>query len=101
LRGPVIVHLDKGSMRHFSVLRGFDGDRVYLADPIGGNIRMPKFRFAEQWTGNALLVWIPELSLPADYPLQISAKDAGLENWSARRTLYKDPLPTVPWPRAP
>jgi uncharacterized protein len=101
LRGPVIVHLDKGSMRHFSVLRGFDGDRVYLADPIGGNIRMPKYRFEQQWTGNALLVWTSGQSLPPVYPLQVSAKDTGLENWSARRALYKEPLATVPWPRAP
>jgi len=98
LRGPILVHLDKGDMRHFAVLRGIDADRVYLADPIAGNVRVPKFRFAEEWTGNALLVWIPGQALPAEYPLQVASKDGGLEDWSARRSLYTRAMSTVPWP---
>jgi predicted double-glycine peptidase len=93
LRGPVIVHLDKGELMHFSVLRGTSGDRVYLADPITGNMRMPMFRFAEQWTGYALMVWDPDHPLLTDYPLQLSMKDSGTEVLGARRSLYITPYP--------
>jgi predicted double-glycine peptidase len=95
LQGPILVHLDKGEMRHFAVLRGVDAERVYLADPIGGNVRMPRFRFQQQWTGNALLVWLPDQALPQDSGLKVAAKDAGLEEWSSRRMLYAEAPPTV------
>src|SRR5262245_11302035 len=41
LSGPVIVYIQPRGYRHFAVLRGIKGDRVYLADPSLGNIRMP------------------------------------------------------------
>lgn len=88
LRGPVIVHLDKSDFKHFAVLRGFDGERVHLADPIGGNVRMPLFRFARQWTGYALLVWTPDQPLPTDYALQLAEKDTRTaEAFSAGKSL--------------
>ena len=35
--------------QHFAVLRGIRGDRVYLADPSRGNIRLPMYQFLESW----------------------------------------------------
>lgn len=49
LNGPVIVFLETLGYKHFAVLKGVRGDRVYLADPSRGNIRMPTYRFLQAW----------------------------------------------------
>ena len=49
LGGPVIVYIEPRGYKHFAVLRGVRGDRVYLADPSRGNIRMPLYAFLETW----------------------------------------------------
>ncbi len=53
LGGPVIVFIEPRGYKHFVVLRGVRGDRVYLADPSRGNIRMPMYAFLETWLGEA------------------------------------------------
>lgn len=52
LKGPVIVFLETMGYKHFAVLKGVRGDRVYLADPSRGNIRMPAYRFLQAWMRN-------------------------------------------------
>jgi len=49
LGGPVIVFIEPHGYRHFAVLRGVHGGRVYLADPSRGNIRMPVYTFLDGW----------------------------------------------------
>ncbi len=49
LGGPVIVFIEPRGYEHFAVLRGVRGDRVYLADPSRGNVRMPAYAFLEDW----------------------------------------------------
>jgi len=49
LGGPVIVFIEPRGYKHFAVLRGSRGDRVYLADPSRGNIRQPAYRFLDDW----------------------------------------------------
>ncbi len=49
LRGPVIVFIEPHGYKHFAVLKGIRGDRVYLADPSRGNIRLPAYRFLDSW----------------------------------------------------
>src|SRR5688500_16636270 len=49
LGGPVIVFIEPKGYKHFAVLRGVHGDRVYLADPSRGNIRMPMHTFLDAW----------------------------------------------------
>ena len=51
LGGPVIVFIEPRGYKHFAVLRGVRGDRVYLADPSRGNVRMPAYRFLDSWLG--------------------------------------------------
>ena len=47
--GPVIVYIEPRGYKHFAVLSGVRGDRVYLADPSLGNIRMPLHAFLDRW----------------------------------------------------
>lgn len=49
LGGPVLVFIEPRGYAHFAVLRGVRGDRVYLADPSRGNIRMPAHTFLDGW----------------------------------------------------
>ena len=49
LSGPVIVYIQPRGYKHFAVLRGIRDDRVFLADPSLGNIRMPVYQFLESW----------------------------------------------------
>ena len=49
LSGPVIVFIQPRGYKHFAVLRGIKDDRVFLADPSLGNIRLPLYRFLESW----------------------------------------------------
>jgi predicted double-glycine peptidase len=64
LKGPVLVHLEWKNYRHFAVLKGVRGDRVYLADPSLGNIRLSIDRFAKEWSGIALVLGKQGFGLP-------------------------------------
>jgi len=51
LRGPVVVFVARDDYRHFAILKGVFEDRVFIADPSRGNIRMSHKEFAEEWDG--------------------------------------------------
>jgi hypothetical protein len=77
LGGPVIVYIEPRGYRHFAVLRGIRGDRVYLADPSLGNVRMPVYRFLEAWLDDSgtgvIFVVEPQAGLPEEtMPLTLS-----------------------------
>jgi len=55
-RVPVVVGISPEGHDHFVVYRGTDGEWVYVADPIRGNVRMPIAEFTKQWQENAVLV---------------------------------------------
>jgi uncharacterized protein len=91
LKGPVVVHLDKGYIKHFTVFKGIEGDRAYLADPISGNSREPLYRFLHEWTGYALAIWIEGEALPATNRLAVSPANTPNELQAARAALYASP----------
>jgi uncharacterized protein len=51
LAAPVIVFVQPMGYKHFAVLRGVDRGRVFLADPVRGNLRMSIGRFLAEWDG--------------------------------------------------
>lgn len=53
---PVLVHLATDKFQHFVIYRGVVDDRVFLADPLRGNIRMSVADFQKQWTGIAAAI---------------------------------------------
>ncbi len=78
LAGPVIVFIQPRGYKHFAVLRGVRGDRVYLADPSRGNVRMPAYTFLDGWLGEddkgIIFVVEPKHKLPDhDTPLSLSS----------------------------
>jgi predicted double-glycine peptidase len=106
IKVPVIVRIVQGEFEHFVVFRGVNGDRVYLADPIRGNIRMTATKFIQQWNqGNlrdgVILVVAKRGAKPqTNSPLLIQPdwwNPVVPELQAARRGLYLQPF-QVPQP---
>jgi len=78
LVAPVLVYVHPFGYHHFAILRGIAGDRVYLADPGRGNLRMSLSRFRDEYGGVIFVLGKPgeenlvsyplALGRPADYP---------------------------------
>ena len=49
IKRPIIVFIKPNGYEHFAVLKGVRNDRVYLADPSLGNVRMPIYKFLDMW----------------------------------------------------
>jgi uncharacterized protein len=103
LSGPVIVFIQPRGYKHFAVLRGIKDDRVYLADPSLGNVRMPMYQFLESWrdqSGTGIIFVVePATGLPqGPTPLTLSVR--GLpqpEIMTARELLaVGNPFVTMP-----
>jgi len=71
LQGPVLVFVEPGGYRHFAILRGVVEDRVFLADPSRGNIRLPIHEFLNEWRGNTFVLGKEGFGLPQDHQLAI------------------------------
>jgi predicted double-glycine peptidase len=79
LTGPVIVYIQPRGYKHFAVLRGIRDDRVFLADPSLGNIRMPIYQFLESWLDDSgtgiIFVVEPMAGVPeGNTPLTLSVQ---------------------------
>ena len=75
LRMPVIVYLKHRKDDHFSVLRGIDGETVWLADPSLGNRSYSRQQFEAMWNtrgGELAGKFLAVLPLQADL---VSARD--------------------------
>ncbi len=72
LPGPVMVYLEEDGMRHFAVFRGVVEDRVYLADPSRGNVRMDVRRFNKIWPGIVLVLGKEGMGLIAEHGLAVT-----------------------------
>ena len=85
LKGPVIIHLKRDKYKHFAVLRGIKDDRVYLADPIRGNITLRTWQFTEEWTGVALILGKTGFGMPDEHGLTVGSgipvQDYGIPLW--------------------
>lgn len=89
LRGPVMVYLETAEFKHFAVFRGVREDRVYLADPSRGNIRMSVEHFMDEWPGIALVLGKPGYGTPTEHGLAIDSEGPiQPELEEARRSLY-------------
>lgn len=90
---PVIVHIKKGEYDHFVVYRGIVDDRVFLADPIRGNIRMPCAQFRQEWTDGVILVVVKRgVKPPENSPLMcLPPSPAQREMQAARSAFFHAP----------
>lgn len=76
ISGPVLVYIEPRGYKHFAVLRGVKGGRVYLADPARGNVRMPLYAFVETWRqadGRGIIFVVePNAGAPFASPLALT-----------------------------
>jgi len=102
---PVIVFIKPNGYEHFAVFKGLSGDRVYLADPSLGNVRMPLYRFLDMWAdesgrGVVFAVERKDGSWPALSPLALTDVDGAQLEWQVARRLLdinsRQPLTFLP-----
>ena len=96
---PLIVPIRIKEYDHFVVYRGVAGGRVYLADPIRGNVRPTVPEFCEQWNKNAILVVVKKNETPPEHSrLSIRQDEVQLgettEQWVDQE--LPQPLPVPP-----
>jgi len=104
LTRPVMVFIKPRGYEHFAVLKGIRGDRVHLADPSLGNVRMPLYRFLDMWSddsGRGIIFAVEKASgdWPDRYALQLaSSTGVPLEALSAEHLMQigKPFLSTLP-----
>lgn len=75
LKAPVIVYVEPFGYHHFAVLRGIAGDRVFLADPSRGNLRMSIVHFMEEYGGIVFVLGRAGEENILSYPLALSRPD--------------------------
>jgi predicted double-glycine peptidase len=97
LPGPVIVFLKTKDYRHFSVLRGVKENRVFLADPSRGNIRLSIQEFMHEWKGETFVLGKESFGTPSNHSLAI-LHSSGFRNELEllRQPLLDQPKTTPP-----
>jgi len=86
-RVPGLVPITIRGFKHFVVFRGVVGDRVLLADPSFGNLRLERERFERHWAGIAMFLFKDGKSrrgsvLEAERePTQMTEPDSGLRRF--------------------
>ena len=75
LQAPVNVYVEPFGYHHFAVLRGIAGDRVFLADPGRGNLRMSIAHFKEEYGGIIFALGKSGEEDILRYPLALSRPD--------------------------
>jgi uncharacterized protein len=103
LGGPVIVYIEPRGYKHFAVLRGVRGDRIYLADPWRGNIRMPAYNFLKDWLqsdGKGIIFVVePKTGLPdTATPLTLTQKGLPQPEIMSAREMLAVGNPTIRLP---
>jgi len=71
LVAPVVVYVHPFGYHHFAILRGIAADRVYLADPGRGNLRMSLSRFQDEYGGVIFVLGKPGEENLVSYPLAL------------------------------
>ncbi|RKZ35864.1 MAG: hypothetical protein DRQ41_15310 [Gammaproteobacteria bacterium] len=71
ITGTSIVYIHVKKDKHFAILRGIKDDRVFLADPSRGNLRMSISAFSKEWTGITLVLGKKGFNTATEHPLAI------------------------------
>lgn len=87
LKAPVIVYVEPFGYHHFAVLRGIAGDRVFLADPSRGNLRMNLAHFKDEYGGIVFALGKEGEENILHYPLALSRPDDYVRP-DLRRVIY-------------
>ena len=85
---PTIILLDTNGYKHFAILKGVKGNKVFLADPAYGHKVINIEKFKKSWN-NILLAVFGKKSLKTVWELK--SKEVSKENiWALRDTIITD-----------
>ena len=101
LRGPVIVYLERREYRHFAVFKGILEDRVFIADPSRGNIRIPLHEFLDEWDGRTFIVGKAGFNASQPHPLSIPTQRPLRHELLSLRSKLHRPTSVEPGFRSP
>ncbi len=86
---PVLVPIKFKNYRHFVVVKGVFGDRVFIADPAVGNMTMKKEKFMSMWTnGIGFVVERPGQEIKGDYALKVDQDDIRMTDYRAIKRFF-------------
>jgi len=71
LKGPVLSLINRDGIYHFIIIRGVREDRIYIADPAHGNMRIAANIFKKQWSGIIMALGKKGFVIPKHYPLKV------------------------------
>jgi len=103
LKGPVLVFVKPDGYPHFAIFRGIVNNKVYLADPSRGNIKMSISDFLKEWGGETLVLGKEGFGLPQEHNLKIG-RLSGFHNelsLQGRRLREQSPASLMCWPKPP
>ena len=98
LHSPVIVFIKPHGYNHFAVLKGVRHDRVYLADPALGNIRMPAYQFLTIWQnekGKGIIFVVEKNKGVANNQLRLPSSDLVQPELLGTRQLLETGIPSL------
>jgi predicted double-glycine peptidase len=99
---PLVVPIQVNKYDHFVVFRGVAGGRVYLADPIRGNVRPTVTEFCGQWNKNAILVVVKKGQTPPESSALSIRQDEVDRGEATRHWMNRElPQPLPPPPPLP
>lgn len=89
LNVPVLAPIKFKNYRHFVVIKGIYGDRIFFADPAMGNMSMRVNKFLKIWqNGIGLVVGTRKHDKFLGYPLKVNLEDELVVNYkSVKRNL--------------
>ncbi|MBF0330507.1 MAG: C39 family peptidase [Candidatus Omnitrophica bacterium] len=75
-KSPVLVPISFKRYKHFVIVRGIVGDRIFLADPASGNVSMKTDKFEAMWMGGVgMVIEKPRAVARRSIPLKITSRD--------------------------
>jgi len=95
LKGPVIVFVAREDYRHFAVLKGVFEDRVFIADPSRGNVRISKEEFAREWDGRTFILGKKGVPSPKQHAMSVDEMPPLRKEIVMLRSLLKRQQPII------
>lgn len=88
LKHPVLVPIKFREFRHFVIVRGVLGDRVFISDPTAGNVTLKVDQFERMWLRGIGMVIEPQDPVEnQEYALRVSKEDVILADYELIRRL--------------
>ena len=97
LESPCLLPIEFLGYRHFTILRGFHGNHIFLADPFRGNTSYTISAFEEMWYQNVIFI-VDKKNAQTFSGLKLTNKDLRYIDESSALDILNDYGPEIPDP---